>query len=131
MKRLILFGLVLVALCVWHEVSFSRYYAPVRATFVRFEPKNPKRFEFLYIVSGTTYTGSASIASPKVDLGNFRTGTQLTVYYDVNHPANVTVNPAVLRSNKSIWLLAIPGILILLAIILWPERRKFSTGPKS
>jgi len=123
MKRLILFGLALIALGVWYRVSFSRYYVPVRATFVRFHPENHKRFDFLYVVSGATYTGAATISSPKVNLGNFRTGTLLTVYYDVNHPATSTVNPAVLRSNKSIWFLAIPGMLVLLGITFWHQRR--------
>ena len=124
MKRLILFALAVVVLCVWYRVSFSRYYVPVRATFVRFEPGNHRRFEFLYVVSGTTYSGAATISSPKVDLGNFKIGTQLTVYYDVNHPANSTVNPAALRRSKSIWLLGIPGMIILLAIIFWPQPRR-------
>jgi hypothetical protein len=124
MKRLLIFGLALVALCAWYRVSFSRYYVPIRAVFVHFQPNYHKRFDYLYVVSGATYSGSATIASPKVDLTTFRTGTQLTVYYDVNHPANSTVNPGVLRGNKSIWLLFIPGTLILLGIIFWPESRK-------
>jgi hypothetical protein len=123
MKRVIIFSLALLALCAWYHASFSRYYVPVRAVFVHFQPNNHKRFDYLYVVSGATYTGAATIVSPKVDLANFRTGTQLTVYYDTQHPANSTVNPAVLRGNKSIWLLIIPGMLILLGIIFWPQPR--------
>jgi len=61
--------------------------------------------------------------SPKVDLAYFRTGSQLTAYYDTQHPANSTVNPAVLRGNKPIWILAVPGTLILLGITFWPQPR--------
>ncbi|HEV2695409.1 MAG TPA: DUF3592 domain-containing protein [Verrucomicrobiae bacterium] len=124
MKRLILFSLALIALWTWYHVSFSRYYVPVRAVLVHFQPNNHKRFDYLYIVSGTTYSGAATITSPKANLATFKTGTQLTVYYDVNHPVNSTVNPAVLRRNKSIWILGIPGVLILLGIILWPQPRR-------
>lgn len=123
MKRLILFALALLVLGGWYRVSFSRYYAPVRATFVNFQSKDHKRFEYLYVVSGTTYTGVAFLG-PRSNPVVYQAGSQLMAYYDVNHPANATVNPAILRSNKSIWLLAIPGTLVLLAIIFWPERRR-------
>jgi len=122
MKRLIVFGLALVALCVWYRVSFSRYYVPVRATFVNFQSKDHKRFEYLYVVSGTTYTGAAFLG-PKSNPVVYQPGSQLTAYYDANHPANATVNPAVLRDNKPIWILAVPGMLVLLSIIFWPETR--------
>ncbi|HSY16868.1 MAG TPA: DUF3592 domain-containing protein [Candidatus Acidoferrales bacterium] len=123
MKRVIIFSLALVALCAWYRVSFFRYYVPVRAVLVHFQPNNHKRFDYLYVVSGATYSGAATIVSSKVDLATFRTGTQLTVYYDTQHPANSTVNPTVLRGNKSIWLLIIPGTLILLGIIFCPRPR--------
>ena len=82
------------------------------------------RWKAAYIVcrSHNKNTGAAFLG-PKSNPVVYQPGSQLTAYYDANHPANATVNPAVLRGNRPIWILAVPGMLVLLGITFWPQPR--------
>ena len=129
MKRILIIVVwVLLAMVAWRYGSISqhhfRHYVTASGFIVRLHPDNHQSFDYLYVVSGTTYFGTANASAPGRNFTSLKPGGPLTVYYNVHHPGDSTAEPPAMRGSMSVWFFILVGTLATLGIILWSQTRR-------
>lgn len=107
MKRIIILGIILLAVAAWRYGSLSRHYVSTQGTISCLHPHEHQSFDYLYTVAGTAYLGTTVPLESGRDFASIKIGDHLTVFYDAKHPADSTAGPrrreALCRFGYSYW----------------------------
>ncbi|MDR3459155.1 MAG: hypothetical protein P4N60_17130 [Verrucomicrobiae bacterium] len=123
MKRIIIIGLALLALCAWRYSSLSRHYVSTQGVIVRLHPYEHQSFDYLYVASGASCFGTATAAGLGRDFAGIKIRDPLTVFYDTKHPADSTVEPPVLPGIMAVWFFVFLGAIFSIGVISWFQSR--------